>query len=138
LRCATAFFSSAADTLHSLGMMFVDQLTRHDSQVMRLLNQPFYANFAGVGGQNFVVTGIFTLIENGSGGGDSAPEDCSNNRSQEDLLRALIAMGCANNPERAAFTQEVVFPDGSKFHLNMAAAPGRSLNDSNVCGAPRP
>lgn len=119
-------------------MQFVDQLTRRDSHVMNLLNQPFYANFAGVGGQNFVVTGIFTLIEQGSGGGGSAPEDCSTNRSQEELLRELIAMGCLNNPERAAFTQEIVFPDGSRFHLNMAAAPGRSLNDSNVCDAPRP
>jgi len=138
LSCASPLWDAAKKTtMFTMAMTLVDQLVDKDSAVMSFLNQPFYANLLGVGGQNFYITAFYTIIEHATGGGNSAHEDCSNSQSQEELLRALIALGCQNNPERSAFSYEAIYPDGSKWELRMAATPGTSLNDSNVCDAPR-
>ncbi|KAF4992235.1 hypothetical protein FDECE_13772 [Fusarium decemcellulare] len=136
LTCAKATFASTAATLYGLSEQFIDKLKEKGPLVMNTLNQPFWANFAGVGGQNFIVTGIFSQVEKKSDK-PPPPEQCSMNNSQEDLLRQLIMFGCSSNPERKAFSQSITLPDGSVFVLNMTAAPGHNLSDSDTCGAPK-
>ncbi|KAG4253687.1 hypothetical protein FPRO03_07647 [Fusarium proliferatum] len=135
LQCAKSSATALGSTLYQLSGAFIDKLKQIKPEVMDTLNQPFWANLAGVGGQNFIVTGLFLLIE---GKSDKPPpvQQCSLENSQEDLLRQLIAQACSSNPERKAFSQSITLPDGSIFELKMAAAPGNVLSDSDTCGAP--
>jgi hypothetical protein len=135
LECAKATGEALGSTLYQLSESFIEKLKEKGPQVMDTLNQPFWANLGGVGGQNFVVTGIFKLIEKLT---DNPPpvEQCSLDFSQVDLMKQMVAMACSSNPERKAFSQSITLPDGSVYELNMAAAPGQSLHDSDVCDAP--
>ncbi|KAF9777762.1 hypothetical protein IL306_004330 [Fusarium sp. DS 682] len=135
LKCAKASATALGSTLYQLSSGFIEKLKEIRPEVMNTLNQPFWANLAGVGGQNFIVTGIFAAIDKKS---DSPPpvQQCSLANSQEDLLKLLIAKGCSSNPERKSFSYSITLPDGSIFELRMAAAPGRNLSDSETCGAP--
>ncbi|PNP76106.1 hypothetical protein FNYG_10664 [Fusarium nygamai] len=133
--CAKATGQALGSTLYQLSEPFIEKLKEKGPQVMDTLNQPFWANLGGVGGQNFVVTGILKLIEKLT---DKPPpvEQCSLDFSQVDLMKQMVAMACSSNPERKAFSQSITLPDGSVYELNMAAAPGQSLSDSDVCDAP--
>ncbi|RBQ72313.1 hypothetical protein FVER14953_13667 [Fusarium verticillioides] len=135
LECAKATGQALGSTLYQLSEPFIEKLKEKGPQVMDTLNQPFWANLGGVGGQNFVVTGIFKLIEKLT---DKPPpvEQCSLDFSQVDLMKQMVAMACSSNPERKAFSQSITLPDGSVYELNMAAAPGQTLSDSDVCDAP--
>ncbi|KAF5576005.1 hypothetical protein FPCIR_12851 [Fusarium pseudocircinatum] len=121
--------------LYQLGMYLFNKVREYGPQLLDSLNRPFWANFAGVGGQNLLVTGIFKLIEKKS---DNPPpvEQCSLDYSQVDLMTQMVAMACSSNPERRAFSQSITLPDGSVYELNMAAAPGQTLSDSDVYDAP--
>ncbi|KAF5550400.1 hypothetical protein FNAPI_7735 [Fusarium napiforme] len=135
LACAKAAAQVLGSPLYQLGVYLLNKVREYGPQVLDTLNRPFWANFAGVGGQNFVVTGIFKLIERKS---DNPPpvEQCSLDYSQVDLMTQMVAMACSSNPERRAFSQSITLPDGSVYELNMAAAPGQTLSDSDVCDAP--
>ncbi|KAF4451000.1 hypothetical protein F53441_5947 [Fusarium austroafricanum] len=136
LVCAVSSAASLGSSIYQYSGDFINKLREvKGSDVMDGLNQPFWANLAGVGGQNVLVTAIFYLVQKGT---DKPPpvQQCSKANSQEDLLRQMITQACSSSPERTGFAQSITLSDGSVFELRMAAGPGHNLSDSQTCGAP--
>jgi hypothetical protein len=99
------------------------------------LNKPFFANLAGVGGQNLAITMLTTYALNKNGKAEPA-QDCSTQMSQLDLLDALVQKICTQNPKATAFSVDVPYPDGSVRTLHVNSGNGTNLGGADVCGAP--
>lgn len=98
---------------------------------------PTFANFVGVGGQNFVVS-LWTeskAAPAAPAGTEVNMTTCSATLSEKDLLMALVSRACTD-PPTGTFSMNLTYPDGSSVTVHMAAAPGTGINGSTVCQAP--
>ncbi|PGH02242.1 hypothetical protein AJ79_07691 [Helicocarpus griseus UAMH5409] len=112
---------------------FIDDVARRrGGQVLDILNQPVFANFYGVGGQNALITAVVRHYDK-----KEAPEaKCSNSQSQVELAKALIDQACKSGGENRAFRINVTYEDGKGFDLSMSFDPKDGSDTKQTCGAP--
>lgn len=100
------------------------------------LDRPFVANFVGVGGQNALVTWVFH--ETTDSGAGVAPETCSSQQTELDLVQTLVQLLCKASPDSTNdATQSLRLPDGSVFTVSLSLAEGSTVGGTTVCGAPK-